>query len=62
MTNEEITEEIYHDAHKRGFINELRDELDLLRITHPKMDRYDRIHKAYHDIIKKLRLEPFSVD
>ena len=62
MTNEEITEEIYYEAHKHGFIDQLHDAMEILRMTHPKLTRYEMVYTAYYDIIKKMGLPPFGVD
>lgn len=53
MTNEEFTEEIYYDAHKNGFIDELRDEIDRLKMSihHHKLPNHELVHKAYYNIM-----------
>ena len=52
MTNEEIVEEIYYEAHTEGFIGELHKLIKELTFTHPKLTHNERVEKAYH-IIKK---------
>jgi hypothetical protein len=54
MTNEEFVEEIYHEAHTEGFIDQLNTTLHTLNYTHPKLDRYERVEMAYHTVKKKM--------
>jgi hypothetical protein len=62
MSNEEITEEIYHYAHSNGFINQLNDEVKKLRSFEPSISEHDRVHKAYHEIIDKMNLPGVAVE
>ena len=50
MTNEEITEEIYYEAHANGFIDELRQKMDELKrsVEYHKLPHHEMVHKAYH--------------
>jgi predicted translin family RNA/ssDNA-binding protein len=50
MTNEEIVEEIYHEAYELGFIEELRKKVDTLRVSveNAKLSHYEIVYKAYH--------------
>jgi hypothetical protein len=52
MTNEEIVEEIYYEAHTEGFISELNNLIRELAFTHPKLTHHERVEKAYHQIKK----------
>ena len=61
MTNEEITEEIYHDAFERGFVDQLNEAIGILRVTEPRMDQHDRVYKAYHDVTKNMGIETVNV-
>jgi hypothetical protein len=49
MTNEEITEEIYFEAHAKGFIEELRAKVDEFKVSihHYKLPHNEMVHKAY---------------
>lgn len=50
MTNEEITEEIYHEAFTEGFIDELRQKIDEFKfsVDHHKLPHHEMVHKAYY--------------
>jgi hypothetical protein len=50
MTNEEITEEIYYEAHANGFIKELRAKVDEFKVSvhYHKLPHHEMVHKAYH--------------
>lgn len=50
MTNEEITEEIYHEAYAKGFIDDLRKKLDEFRVSveHHRLSYHEMVYKAYH--------------
>lgn len=50
MTNEEFVEEIYHEAFEEGFIDQLNSIISTLHYTHPKLNRHERVEKAYYDI------------
>jgi hypothetical protein len=52
MTNEEIVEEIYFEAHTEGFIEELLSKTKELSFTHPKLTYHERVEKAYYTIKK----------
>ena len=54
MTNEEIVEEIYHEAYALGFIDELREKIDNLKrtIEHHKLSHGELVYKAYY-LLKK---------
>ena len=56
MTNEEFVEEIYHEAHTEGFIDELNEALKTLHYTHPKLTRYERVEKAYYEIKRNMQV------
>jgi hypothetical protein len=49
MTNEEITEEIYHEAFTEGFIDELRQKIDEFKFSkdHHKLPHHEMVYKAY---------------
>lgn len=50
MTNEEITEEIYHEAYTKGFIDELRQKMDEFKTSmeYHKLPHNEMVYKAYH--------------
>lgn len=50
MTNEEITEEIYHEAYSQGFIDELRQKMDELKLSveYYNLPHHEMVYKAYH--------------
>ena len=50
MTNEEIVEEIYHEAYALDFIDELREKMKTLRhsIEYHKLSHNDLVYKAYY--------------
>ena len=52
MTNEEIVEEIYHEAYTQGFIDELRRKVDELKISpnHTRLPHSELVYKAYYTI------------
>lgn len=52
MTNEEFTEEIYYEAYSQGFIEELRNEIDRLKmcVHYYKLPHHELVHKAYYNI------------
>lgn len=62
MTNEEIVEEIYHEAYEKGFIDELNTNISKLHNSHPRLNRYERVEKAYYTIKKNIQLPINSVD
>jgi hypothetical protein len=47
MTNEEILEEIYFKAHKKGFIDKFREEVDKLKLERSDLSRVDVAQRAY---------------
>jgi len=47
MTNEEIIEEIYHKAYDRGFIENLRIEVEKLRIQNQTTPHIEIVERAY---------------
>jgi hypothetical protein len=49
MTNEEITEEIYHEAFAQGFIDELRAKVDEFKfsVDYHKLPHHEMVYKAY---------------
>jgi hypothetical protein len=47
MTNEEFTEEIYHEAFREGFIDELRREIERVR---PDLSHSERVQIAYYGL------------
>jgi t-SNARE complex subunit (syntaxin) len=50
MTNEEITEEIYFEAHTKGFIKELRAKVDEFKVSihYHKLPHNEMVYKAYN--------------
>lgn len=52
MTNEQIVEEIYYEAHTEGFIDELSKLTKELEYTQPKLTHNERVERAYY-MIKK---------
>ncbi len=48
MTNEEIAEEIYHQAFELGFIDLLRDKIGYIYTTTIVRDHSDVVQKAYN--------------
>lgn len=56
MTNEEITEEIYHKAFEKGFIDDLRKKLDEFKKSneHQRLSHHEMVCKAYY-IVKSQR-------
>ena len=55
MTNEELTEELYHKAHKKGFFNELHDKVGELSQKTKFKCRHELVRTAY-DELKKIKL------
>jgi len=55
MTNEELIEELYHKAHKKGFFNELHDKVSELKKTKQYKCRHELVRTAY-DELKKIKL------
>jgi hypothetical protein len=55
MTNEEITEEIYYEAHTNGFIDELRAKVDEFKVSvhYHRLTHHEMVHKAYHTVKPK---------
>lgn len=51
MTNEEIAEEIYHQAFELGFIDLLRDKIGYIYTTTIVRDHSDVVQKAYNLLI-----------
>jgi hypothetical protein len=47
MTNEEILEELYFKAHKHGFIDKFRNEIDKIKVERSDLSRVDVAQKAY---------------
>ena len=47
MTNEQIAEEILHEAHEKKFINDLRKIMEELKFQDPNLSTHDRVYKAY---------------
>jgi hypothetical protein len=59
MTNEELIEELYHKAHKKGFFNELHEKVSELKQTKQIKCGYEIVRVAY-DELKKIKLaQPF---
>jgi hypothetical protein len=55
MTNEELIEELYHKAHKKGFFNELHEKVDQLKKTKQFKCGHELVRTAY-DELKKIKL------
>jgi hypothetical protein len=53
MTNEKLVEEIYYDAHARGFINILHDHVDKIYKTKKQISHTDAVFAAYDELIKR---------
>jgi|TARA_R110001606_G_C15318677_1_gene644437 hypothetical protein len=49
MTNEDRLEERLIDAHKRGYYDKVITKIKELKITHPRMNIYDRYDKACNE-------------
>jgi hypothetical protein len=47
MSNEELVEEIYHKAYRKGFIDDLRQEVGKLKIINSTTPHIDLVEKAY---------------
>ena len=47
MTNEEFTEEIYHEAFEQGYIDELRATIDKFD---PRLSHSERVQLAYYTL------------
>ena len=67
MTNEEIVEEIYHEAYSLGFIDELRQKIESMRhsIENHKLSHSDLVYKAYYMLKEEEKLNStldFSFD
>lgn len=41
MTNEEFVEEVYHLAHKKGILSQVRTDVDILKKSNEKMSYYE---------------------
>jgi len=50
MTNEELIEELYHKAHKKGFFNELHQKVDELKKQIPRAQFCDITQSAYREV------------
>ena len=55
MTNEELIEELYHKAHKKGFFNELHEKVKELNTKNKFTCRHEMVRTAYNEL-KKLKL------
>jgi len=55
MTNEELIEELYHKAHKKGFFNELHEKVNELNKNKLFKCRHEMVRTAY-DELKKIKL------
>ncbi len=55
MTNEELIEELYHKAHKKGFFHELHDKVLELKKTKQYKCRHEVVRVAYNEL-KKIKL------
>ena len=55
MTNEELIEELYHKAHKKGFFNELHDKVLELKKTKQSKCGHEVVRVAYNEL-KKIKL------
>ncbi len=55
MTNEELIEELYHKAHKKGFFNELHEKVDELKKSNKFRCGHEMVRTAY-DELKKSKL------
>ena len=55
MTNEELIEELYHKAHKKGFFNELHDKVLELKKTKQFKCGHEIDRVAYNEL-KKIKL------
>ena len=55
MTNEELIEELYHKAHKKGFFNELHDKVLELKKTKQYKCGHEVVRVAYNEL-KKIKL------
>jgi hypothetical protein len=52
MSNEEIMEEMYHEAHYLGFIDELHLAVKILHLEHPKLSQSEKVDMAYRKLKK----------
>jgi hypothetical protein len=50
MTNEEFTEEIYHEAFAKGYIDDLRKEIEK---TDSNLPHSERVQIAYYSLNNK---------
>jgi hypothetical protein len=50
MTNEEIMEEIYHEAHYLGFIDELHLAVKTLHYEYPRLSQSEKVDIAYRKL------------
>jgi hypothetical protein len=55
MTNEELIEELYHKAHKKGFFSELHEKVSELKKTKHFKCGHELVRTAY-DELKKIKL------
>jgi len=55
MTNEELIEELYHKAHKKGFFYELHEKVKELNTKNTFRCKHEMVRTAY-DELKKLKL------
>ena len=55
MTNEELIEELYHKAHKKGFFSELHEKVDELKKSKKFKCGHELVRTAY-DELKKIKL------
>jgi hypothetical protein len=55
MTNNELIEELYHKAHKKGFFNELHEKVSELKKTKQIKCGHELVQTAY-DELKKIKL------
>ena len=55
MTNEELIEELYHKAHKKGFFNELHEKVSELKQTKQIKCGHEVVRTAYEEL-KKIKL------
>jgi hypothetical protein len=52
MTNEEIMEEIYYEAHYLGLIDELHLAVKTLHFEQPRLTQYEKVDIAYSRLKK----------
>jgi hypothetical protein len=58
MTNEEIMEEIYHEAHYLGFIDDLHLAVKTLHYEYPRLTQCEKVDIAYNRLKKENKTNP----